>query len=254
MSTSVGVHNLRSTKLVLRVVHLATKKLVQSTVTSEKHRSLLHLNNTLTKTDKVGTNSNTTSGDITQGEDFIVSLGSFSCNLTTALKILYTNTLSCSNNILDGPSLRTLLHIDRTFGKRLVNFISEVEIFKSLGWTSFINEFDFELGFEIVDETNSGSGVTCDVDTGELVLTSILRRLEEDLVLSNSERSTLDGDIVRNEDNLTALWVFRSLHLGHPSNHTNLVSSDFTLATDKFSILSFNQFLSFEQVGWNRLS
>mmetsp|Transcript_3551 Transcript_3551/g.6682 ORF Transcript_3551/g.6682 Transcript_3551/m.6682 type:complete len:305 (-) Transcript_3551:211-1125(-) len=111
---TIGVHNLRTTKLVLRCVHFATKKLVQSTITSEKHGSLFHLDNTLTKADKVGSNTNTATSDITQSEDLIIRSGCFSRNLSTSLKILHTNAFTSSNDILDGPAFRHLLYVHRS--------------------------------------------------------------------------------------------------------------------------------------------
>mmetsp|Transcript_116485 Transcript_116485/g.336467 ORF Transcript_116485/g.336467 Transcript_116485/m.336467 type:complete len:261 (+) Transcript_116485:716-1498(+) len=61
---TVGEHDLRSTKLVLRVVHLSSKKLVQGRVSGQNNRSLLHLDHALSKTDQVGSNTNTSSSYI----------------------------------------------------------------------------------------------------------------------------------------------------------------------------------------------
>mmetsp|Transcript_22185 Transcript_22185/g.46375 ORF Transcript_22185/g.46375 Transcript_22185/m.46375 type:complete len:375 (-) Transcript_22185:430-1554(-) len=248
MRDTVGVHDLGTTKLILRCVHFLSKEFVQGTITSQEHGSLFHLNNTLTKANKVGPNSNTAACHIAQSENFIISPRCFSSNLSASLEILDTNALSGSNDVLDGPAFRNLLDIHSALRQRLVHVIGEVQVFESLRWARLINKFDLELWLEVINETNSGTRVACNVDTGELVLAGIFGCLEEHIIFRNTERPTLHSHIIGNEHNLATLGVFRSLHLDNPCNHANLVGANLALAKDELSVLTLKKLLRLKEI------
>mmetsp|Transcript_23249 Transcript_23249/g.49496 ORF Transcript_23249/g.49496 Transcript_23249/m.49496 type:complete len:332 (-) Transcript_23249:2231-3226(-) len=131
---SIGVHDLRSTKLVLRVVDTASKKFVQGRESSQDDRSLLHLNHTLSETDEVGTDTDTSSSDVTERKNFVVRSRSFTCNLSTSLKILNSDSVVRSNHIRNSPTFADFFGNDGSGGKRLVVLVTEVKVFKALSW------------------------------------------------------------------------------------------------------------------------
>ncbi len=129
---TVGDHNLRTTELILRGVHLLSEQLVQGGITSQDNRSLLHLDNTLSETDKVGSDSNTTSSNVTESKDLVVSLGSLASNLSTSLKILDTNTVFSSNHIVKSPAIIDLVSNNSSLRECLVVFIGKVQVVEAL--------------------------------------------------------------------------------------------------------------------------
>ena len=54
-------------------------------------------------------------------------------------------------------------------------------------------------------------------------LTHSLTHLVEELVLQNTEASGLHGDVIGDEDDVSAIGVLRTLHVAVPSQHPDLV-------------------------------
>mmetsp|Transcript_49264 Transcript_49264/g.73463 ORF Transcript_49264/g.73463 Transcript_49264/m.73463 type:complete len:229 (-) Transcript_49264:4376-5062(-) len=226
MRHTIGVHNLRSTKLVLRVIHFTSKQLVQCRVTGEDNRSLLHLNHTLSQTNKVGSNANRPSRHITECEDLVVSSGCLASNLSTSLQVLYTNSVLRSNDIVKGPSFWHLVSDHRTLWELLVVSIRQVQVVESLGWVLCVQELDVDLRFEFVDKSDTSSGVTCDVYTRQLVLSGVHGSLVVQFVFLNTERTTLDSHIVGDDNNFATLGILRCLHVHMPRNHSIRICSN----------------------------
>mmetsp|Transcript_17265 Transcript_17265/g.25139 ORF Transcript_17265/g.25139 Transcript_17265/m.25139 type:complete len:437 (-) Transcript_17265:1240-2550(-) len=132
MRYTVGEHDLGSSQLVLRIVNLTSEKFVKSRETSKDHGALLHLDDTLPKTDKVSSNSDTAPSYVTKGENLIVSFGGFSSDHTTSLQVLHSNSMVSSDNIINGPSFSYLMGIDSSLRESLVVLIGQVEVLKSL--------------------------------------------------------------------------------------------------------------------------
>mmetsp|Transcript_33963 Transcript_33963/g.74703 ORF Transcript_33963/g.74703 Transcript_33963/m.74703 type:complete len:752 (+) Transcript_33963:106-2361(+) len=246
MRNTVGVHDLRSAELILGVVYLTSEKLVKSGVPGENHGTLLHLDDTLAKTVEVCTDTDTAAGDVAECKDLIVGTRSLTSNLTTTLKILNTNAMDLSDDIINGPALSDLAGIHGAFRKGLVVLIAEVEVLETLRWALGIVKLDVDLLLETIVKADSGTSVTGDVDTGKVVLTSVLRSLVVDLIFLNAERSALDGNIVGNEDNITALGILGRLHGYNPRNHTLLVGSNGARSRDKLSSLVLDELLRAE--------
>jgi hypothetical protein len=55
---AVGNHNLRATELVLRVVHLSTKQFIQRRIACKNDRAGRLVNDSLSKTNEIGADSN----------------------------------------------------------------------------------------------------------------------------------------------------------------------------------------------------
>mmetsp|Transcript_17316 Transcript_17316/g.42294 ORF Transcript_17316/g.42294 Transcript_17316/m.42294 type:complete len:297 (+) Transcript_17316:571-1461(+) len=153
-----------------------------------------------------------------------------------------------SDDIRQLPSFVALVSNHSSFGESLVIFVRQVEVFESLSRVLFVHELDVDLSLQVIDKTNTSTSVTGNVNTWKFGFTSILGSLVEELIFLNSERSTLNSDIVGNQDNFTSLGVFRSLHVQQPSEHTNLVGTDLARTKNKFAIVSFEEFLSFENM------
>mmetsp|Transcript_26783 Transcript_26783/g.48514 ORF Transcript_26783/g.48514 Transcript_26783/m.48514 type:complete len:457 (-) Transcript_26783:952-2322(-) len=245
---SVGDHNLGTTKLILRGVNLPSEQLVQGGIASQNNRPLLHLDHTLSKTDKVGSDSNTTSGNVTESKNLVVSLGGLASNLTTSLKILHTNTVFSSNDIVKSPAIIDLMSNDSSLRECLVVFVRKVQVVKALGWILLIGKLDLELWFELIDKTDTGSSITREIDTRQVVVTSVLRGLVENFVLLDSKRTTLYSDIIGNYDNFATLRILGRLHLYKPGNHSNLVGSNRASSEEKFTIGALKKLLRLKQL------
>ena len=245
---SIGVHDLRSTELILRGIDRTSKQLVESRVSSQDNGTLLHLNDTLSKTDKVGSNTNTAASDVTQSKDFIVGGRGLSSNLSTSLQILNTDSVLGSNDIGESPSFRNLIGDNGSLRKFLVISITEVEVFKSLGGVGLVHELNVNLALELINKTDTSTSVTRDVQTRKLIFTGPLGSLEEELIFVNAERTTLNRNIVGNDNSLTPFGILGSLHLDEPCDHSNSVGSNNTGSQSEFSISTFNEFLRFEEL------
>mmetsp|Transcript_11660 Transcript_11660/g.20547 ORF Transcript_11660/g.20547 Transcript_11660/m.20547 type:complete len:332 (+) Transcript_11660:349-1344(+) len=249
MGDTVGVHNLWSSELVLGSVNFTSEEFVQSRETSQDNRTLLHLDDTLAKAHEVGTNTHTSTSDVREGENLVVGSRSFTSNLSTSLKVFDANAVVSTNDITQSPAFADLLGNNRSFWKSLVVFVFEVQVFKSLGWILFVNKFDIDLSLQFVDKTNACSCIACNVDSREVVFTSVFGSLEVKFVLFHAKGTTLDGYIVGNQNNITSIGIFRSLHGNEPCQHTDFVGSNHASAQCNISIGIFNEFLHFEDRG-----
>mmetsp|Transcript_31792 Transcript_31792/g.73025 ORF Transcript_31792/g.73025 Transcript_31792/m.73025 type:complete len:546 (-) Transcript_31792:2653-4290(-) len=251
MTDTIGEHDLGPSKLVLGGVDLLAKKLIEGGEAGEDEGSSLHLDDTLPKTDEVGSDADTASGGVTEGEDLIVGTGGLTSDLSGSLEILHANAVFGTDDIIHSPSLLDLVGIDGALGEFLIVSISEVEVVQSLGRVLRVSELDVELSFELLHQSNAGSGITGDVDAGDFLLASIFTGFVEKIVLLHSKTSALDGDIVRDKDNFSSARVFWCLHRDFPCQHTNLVGTNITSSGGEHSILSQQQFLTAEKVGGN---
>mmetsp|Transcript_13887 Transcript_13887/g.33109 ORF Transcript_13887/g.33109 Transcript_13887/m.33109 type:complete len:578 (-) Transcript_13887:4136-5869(-) len=117
---TVGEHDLGTTELILGVVDITSKELVEGGVSGKDHGTLLHLDDALAKTVEVGADTDTAAGDVTEGEDLVVSTGGLTGDLTTALEVLDTNAVDLSNDVIDSPALVDLVSVDSALGESLV--------------------------------------------------------------------------------------------------------------------------------------
>lgn len=86
----------------------------------------------------------------------------------------------------------------------------EVEVLDTLVGVRGVVPSGLEEVDELLRDTESSSRVSRQVDSGETRLSSELGGLEEVVVLSGSERTDLEGDVVGDDDDLSALRVLGS--------------------------------------------
>ena len=111
---------------------------------------MLHLNDALTETNEIGTDTDTAASNVTKGEDLVVSTGGLASDLSTALEVLDTNAVNLSNDIIDSPALVDLVGVDIALRKSLVILVGKVEVLIGLGGALSIVELDVDLLLEAI--------------------------------------------------------------------------------------------------------
>lgn len=79
--------------------------------------------------------------------------------------------------------------------------------------------------FDLFSEANACSTVSSDVNAGDALSSSQLRRLEEQLILLRPKRTYHVGDVITDDDDVSTLWILQSLHLHLEGNHSHLIKS-----------------------------
>ena len=82
-----------------------------------------------------------------------------------------------------------------------------------------------KLGFNGVSHTDTGTGVSGEVNAWQAVGACVARGKGEDSVFARAKRTGLDGDIVGNQDDSAALDVFRSEEGDLPRHHTHVIET-----------------------------
>mmetsp|Transcript_14535 Transcript_14535/g.58966 ORF Transcript_14535/g.58966 Transcript_14535/m.58966 type:complete len:283 (+) Transcript_14535:1953-2801(+) len=227
MAYAIRRHDLGSSQLILGSVNVLPEKLVQGHVTSKNDGPIRHLNRALSESHQVCTNPNRSSSHIAESEYIIVSAAGFSSYFSTPAKILNSNTVDRTDNVIEDPScLAVYIHrVDICFVRLhlLVVLISEVQILEAEGRFGVVLELDLELALQLRIKPNPSSRVARQIYSGDSPLSSKLRGLEEHIVFTNSERTCLEGDVIRNNYNFASFRVLRSLQLDKPGNHANII-------------------------------
>ena len=139
MRDTVLVHDLGTTELQVRRVDLAAKHLVESRGTGEDDGLALDLHCALSEANKVGTDTDRTSSDESDGEDVVVRTRGLSSNQTRALQTLDTKAVLKTDDVGNlVAALAVLLDLDgaNRSSCRLLDLeevlVSEVEILDTL--------------------------------------------------------------------------------------------------------------------------
>jgi hypothetical protein len=245
---TVLVHDLGTTKLQVGSVHFTTEKLVDSWSTSQDDWLTLDLNGTLTETDQVGTDTNGSASDKSDGEDVFVGSASSTSNQTGALQTLNTKTILSTNDGGDLVSCLTVL--DDLLGDDIAGLAilesclglwGQVQVLETSLWPLSIVPCNVEVRDELIGHTDTSTGVGGQVDARNTELTGQFGALVEELVLLWTKGTNSKGDVVGNNDEFTTTWVFWGAGGNNPSNHSVRVSTRLTGDLCKVVLVIKNQ-------------
>lgn len=79
--------------------------------------------------------------------------------------------------------------------------------------------------FDLFSEADACSAVGGDVNAGDALSSSQFRRPEEQLILLRPKRTYHVGDVITDDNDVSTLWILRSLHLHPEGNHSHLKKS-----------------------------
>mmetsp|Transcript_27532 Transcript_27532/g.51629 ORF Transcript_27532/g.51629 Transcript_27532/m.51629 type:complete len:606 (+) Transcript_27532:2-1819(+) len=231
---TVGHHDLRAAKLVLRGVDILPQELVQGRVARQDHGAANHLDVPLSQPVQVRSNAHRPSCDVGQREGLLVCPAGLTSDEATSLQVLHANAALgallalADDGIQDVTVLATftdLVSFHRTRRELLIVLLRQVEVLEALAAVGRIPPLDLVERLQLLHESHAGTTVARHVDPWEAKGPSKLRSLLEEEILPHAERSGLESHIVGEEDDLSALWVFWSLHCELPSQHAHVVST-----------------------------
>ncbi|GKT80765.1 LOW QUALITY PROTEIN: unnamed protein product [Colletotrichum tofieldiae] len=232
MRDTVAVHDLGTTQLQVGGVDLTAENVVQSRGTGEDDGLALDLDSTLTKTDKVGTNTDGTASHQGDGENVVIGLAGGASNETRAPQALNTKAVLGTDN---GDNLVALLTIlgndfsDDVLREALLGLIVEVEVLEAVVLLVTIVPRNLEVRHELVGNTKTSTRVGGQVNARNTKLAGKLSALVEVVVLLGAEATNHVGDIVGDNNELTALGVLGGLGVEDPTNHTAGVGTRLTV-------------------------
>lgn len=92
---------------------------------------------------------------------------------------------------------------------------------------SGVNPGHLEHVSDLFSQADACSAVGCNVNAGNALSPSQLRRFKEQLILLRPKGANHVGDVVRDDNDLPTLWVLWSLHPHPEGNHSHLVKSEY---------------------------
>ena len=101
----------------------------------------------------------------------------------------------------------------------------QVKVLEALLRTRGVDPCDVKLVDELLGDTETSARVGGEVDTREAELASDLGHGKEVAVLVRSERTDLEGDVVRDDDDATTLRALRGVDRVDPADHANFVGA-----------------------------
>ncbi|GKT88894.1 LOW QUALITY PROTEIN: hypothetical protein Ct61P_06744 [Colletotrichum tofieldiae] len=196
MRDTVAVHDLGTTQLQVGGVDLTAENVVQSRGTGEDDGLALDLDSTLTKTDKVGTNTDGTASHQGDGENVVIGLAGGTSNETRAPQALNTKAVLGTDNCDNLVALLTILgndFSDDVLREALLGLIVEVEILEAVVLLVTIVPRNLEVRHELVGNTKTSTRVGGQVNARNTELAGKLSALVEVVVLLGAEATNHVG-------------------------------------------------------------
>lgn len=91
-----------------------------------------------------------------------------------------------------------------------------------------VNPCHLEHVFDFFSEADACSTVGCNVNAGDALGASKLRRPEEQLILLRTKGADHVSDVITDDNDVSALRVLWSLHLHPEGDHSHLVKSGYS--------------------------
>mmetsp|Transcript_9554 Transcript_9554/g.20149 ORF Transcript_9554/g.20149 Transcript_9554/m.20149 type:complete len:702 (-) Transcript_9554:71-2176(-) len=229
MRHTVRKHDLRTSQLVERRVHVAPKQLVQRLEPCEDDRPVALLNHALSQPHQIRADSDRAARRKAQRKHLVVRKTRLARNQPRPAQVLHTNPVNLPNDIRKTiPNLAARLDLDALRGDRaprqvVVVVFGEVQVLKTERWVVFILERYFEQRLERFHQSNPRARVARHVDARDAVRARVLARTVKELVLLHSKRARLERHVVRDQHNIAPFRILRRLHAQHPPDHSNIV-------------------------------
>ncbi|KAH3686398.1 hypothetical protein WICPIJ_002577 [Wickerhamomyces pijperi] len=161
--------------------------------------------------------------------------------------------MSFTNDGLDDVSDFTVF--DNSFGDNRLGlvvlddlvktFLGEVQVLEPLLWLTFFVPGNLVQWDQFVSNTDSGTRVGRQVDSWNTQLSGQFSNLVEEVIFLWTEGTDLEGDIVGNNQELTASWVFWSLGKDLETNHTDVVGTSVSVNFSQIVVVVQDQFSGF---------
>mmetsp|Transcript_36871 Transcript_36871/g.79967 ORF Transcript_36871/g.79967 Transcript_36871/m.79967 type:complete len:579 (+) Transcript_36871:554-2290(+) len=251
MCDTIGNHDVRASQLVLGGVDLLSHQLVQWFGAGQNHGTLDHLDVPLTKPVQVRTNADRSTRCVGQSECLLVGTAGLAGNETAALEALDADAALGRGEVLADDRIQHMsglaIHCDlmashRLLGQALVVRVRQVEVLETLHGVVLVHPRDLHQRLQLIDTTNSSTRVARDVNPGNALGTCQFGCLVEESVLDSAEGTTLDGDVVSNQDNLSASRILWSSECQLPCHHADLVGAILFLFDEGFAVAVEGQF------------
>mmetsp|Transcript_156783 Transcript_156783/g.500284 ORF Transcript_156783/g.500284 Transcript_156783/m.500284 type:complete len:550 (+) Transcript_156783:401-2050(+) len=213
---TVWHHDVRTAELILRGVDLFPHEFVQGLRACEDHRTLDHLDVPLAKPVEVRADAHTAARGVGQGEGLLICPASLARDQAAALQALDTDAALRGGQILADDGIqhmpRLAIHCDRVRLHRLrrellVLVIGDVKVLEALHRVVLVDPGHLNNGLQLLNTADPCAGIAGDVDPGDALGPGKLGGLVKELVLDGAEGTTLNCDVVADEDDLAAIGV-----------------------------------------------
>eukprot|EP00967_Tisochrysis_lutea_P046043 scaffold55875_cov26-Tisochrysis_lutea.AAC.5 len=253
-----GAH-LRPAKLILRGIDLAAEELVERAKSSEEHRAVLHLDDTLGEAVNVCADADGAAGDVREGERLGVGGRGLAGNEAGAAQVFNADSVLLADDVVEDIPL-TLARNVKPFAVEVCArieavgvLLGEVQVLEALADVLRIVPLNLEVGLKFVGEADACARVGGNVQPREAEAACILRDFIKELVLSNAKGARLNSAVVGHNHEGTALRILRRLDGDVPADHADLVLADRARATVKGSGIVDEELIGLQQIGGHRL-